>query len=359
MVERGRTLAAALATGGLFALVQIGALAVVQPFAATGFHPPANPSNPITGILYFGAILVATGLMLAAIRLGVDRLIRTVVLLTSTVLTWTVLAVLIARAFPTLPSGLIAAVVAVGLTLLLFVYPEWYVIDTAGVVMGAGAAALFGITVGLLPAISLLVILAVYDAVSVYGTKHMLTLAASAIDLRIPVLFVVPTTLSYSFLDATETGSDQPANRVPDPRSGDIGDRAGADANTGNSPPMTDPPVTKNRTAKNGDPTGVPLDRDALFVGLGDAVMPTILVVSAAFFLPAPRYDLPVLLNLPALGAAGGTMVGLGALQVLVFRGRAHAGLPLLNGGAITGYIVGALAAGVSLVEALGIAPLT
>jgi presenilin-like A22 family membrane protease len=37
-------------------------------------------------------------------------------------------------------------------------------------------------------------------------------------------------------------------------------------------------------------------------------------------------------------------------------RGRAHAGLPLLNGGAIAGYLLGALVAGVPLLDALGLA---
>jgi presenilin-like A22 family membrane protease len=42
----------------------------------------------------------------------------------------------------------------------------------------------------------------------------------------------------------------------------------------------------------------------------------------------------------------------------LVLKGRAHAGLPLLNGGAIAGYLLGAVLAGVSLVEALGLSGL-
>jgi presenilin-like A22 family membrane protease len=41
----------------------------------------------------------------------------------------------------------------------------------------------------------------------------------------------------------------------------------------------------------------------------------------------------------------------------MVLKGRAHAGLPLLNGGTIAGYVVGALAAGISLVDALGLGP--
>jgi presenilin-like A22 family membrane protease len=45
------------------------------------------------------------------------------------------------------------------------------------------------------------------------------------------------------------------------------------------------------------------------------------------------------------------------ALLLLVHRvERAHAGLPPLNGGVVLGYLAGALAAGVPLPEALGLA---
>jgi presenilin-like A22 family membrane protease len=68
--------------------------------------------------------------------------------------------------------------------------------------------------------------------------------------------------------------------------------------------------------------------------------------VVSAFGIPAP---------LPALTAMVGTLAGLVALLWLVTRGRAHAGLPLLNGGAIAGYLLGALASGLTLAEALGL----
>ncbi|MFB6280546.1 MAG: presenilin family intramembrane aspartyl protease, partial [Haloferacaceae archaeon] len=99
--------------------------------------------------------------------------------------------------------------------------------------------------------------------------------------------------------------------------------------------------------------------RDAFFVGLGDAVMPTVMVASAAAFSPAVPLGVGGLpaLNLPALGAMVGTLCGLVVLLIAVARGRAHAGLPLLNGGAVGGYLVGSLLAGVPLVRALGLAP--
>jgi presenilin-like A22 family membrane protease len=52
-----------------------------------------------------------------------------------------------------------------------------------------------------------------------------------------------------------------------------------------------------------------------------------------------------------------GMLVGLRVLLWMVLQGRAHAGLPLLNGGTIAGYLVGALASGLTLVEALGLGP--
>jgi presenilin-like A22 family membrane protease len=50
-----------------------------------------------------------------------------------------------------------------------------------------------------------------------------------------------------------------------------------------------------------------------------------------------------------------GTVIGLVVLLRMVFAGRAHAGLPLLNGGAISGYLVGAVASGLSIAEAVGL----
>ena len=50
-----------------------------------------------------------------------------------------------------------------------------------------------------------------------------------------------------------------------------------------------------------------------------------------------------------------GTHLGLVVLLWMVLRGRAHAGLPLLNGGTIAGYLIGALASGMTLAGALGL----
>jgi presenilin-like A22 family membrane protease len=338
MNDRTRVLGAIGLVVAIFLLVQLGALSLVQPFEAQDRQVVENPNDPTNSIAYVGAILVATALMLLAFRYDLQWLIRGFIILTSGMLSWYVFAAFL----PPLVAAAPAALIAIGL----LVYPEWWVIDASGVVMGAAAAGLFGISFGLFPAILLLTVLAVYDAISVYGTEHMLTLAEGVMDMKVPVVLVAPTTLSFSF---REMGSE----------SGE------ATAGDGGQPDDADAPGDGDTDVAEGD-EGVadqsPMERDAFFIGLGDAVMPSIIVVSAVHFhtaVPGGTVDAlvsaPILLNLPGLTAMVGTIAGLLVLMWLVLKGRAHAGLPLLNGGAIGGYLVGALASGVPLLAALGL----
>ncbi|GAB7095065.1 presenilin family intramembrane aspartyl protease [Halolamina litorea] len=321
----------------VFLLVQLGALALVPSFEASGYQQFENPQDPTNSLIYIALILVMTALMLAAFKYDYDWVVRAFVVFTSGLLSWYVLGTFL----PDLASIPAAALVSVAL----WVYPEWYVIDAAGVMMGAGAAGLFGISFGLLPAILLLTVLAVYDAISVYGTEHMLDLADGVLDLRIPVVLVIPLTLGFSVLPEDDEGADAAAD------GGDT-DAAGAE----HTDDETGPSSPSDEAAIEGESDAV-TDRDAFFIGLGDAVMPTVLVASAAQFLDAGAIGFGPIpaLNVPALTAMVGTFVGLFILLRMVFAGRAHAGLPLLNGGAILGYLAGALAVGVPLTTALGL----
>ncbi|AEH37955.1 presenilin family intramembrane aspartyl protease PSH [Halopiger xanaduensis] len=320
--DRKRVLVAVGVTVLLFLGIQLGALALLEPFYESERQAVDDPANPTNSIVYFGIILVATGFMLAAFKYDLQGLIRAMIVAVSVMLAWYVLSEFVPPVVTVGSTNALAAAAAVGVGAALYLHPEWYVIDGAGVLIGAGAAALFGISFGLLPALLLLTVLAVYDAISVYGTEHMLDLAEGVMDLKIPVVLVVPTTLSYSYLE-------------PDSNPETLED-GGSEAN--------DADDERN------------IDRDALFIGLGDAVIPTILVASAAFFLEAGTISVPfIALNWAALGALVGTLAGLLVLMYMVLKGRAHAGLPLLNGGAIGGYLIGALASGLSIATALGL----
>jgi presenilin-like A22 family membrane protease len=141
----------------------------------------------------------------------------------------------------------------------------------------------------------LLVVLAVYDAISVYKTKHMVTLAEGVIDIKAPLLFVVPKRGGYSFRKEQMLSSE------------------------------------------NG--------RGAFFLGLGDAIIPTVLVISANWSLQAPVL-LGLGLNAPALGAMLGTYIGFAALMT-TSRDKPQAGLPFLNGGTVLGFLAGCVLSGV------------
>ena len=345
MNQRKRVLAAGAATVAIFLAVQAGALALVGPFESAGYRAVENPSNPANSAIYLGAILVATAAMLGVIKAGADWVLRGFVILSAGFVSLYVFSVLLpaplgwsVAGIATSPLALAAAGLLAGA--LLF-YPEWYVIDAAGIVMGAGAAALFGISFGLLPAIVLLLALAVYDAISVYGTEHMLALADGVMNLKLPVVLVIPLTLSYSFLDESPSTAEEPDGQAVE---ADGGDDAATDEMAGD-----DGDDAAERPGLG--------DREALFVGLGDAVMPGVMVASAAVFAPAPPLFEGFALTLPALTAMIGTICGLVALLWFVMQGRAHAGLPLLNGGAVGGYLLGALVAGIPLVRALGLGP--
>jgi presenilin-like A22 family membrane protease len=283
-----RDVAPFVGMAALFLAVELLAIALVPAFDAAGLQATENAQDPTNSVIYFAAILVFTGFLLLAVRLGYDIVLRGVIIASVGVLCFYALSALVPFAAAVGGGVLVAGLVAF--------YPEWYVVDTAGVLMGAAGAGIFGISFGVVPALLLLVVLAVYDAVAVYRTKHMLTLADGVMDLKLPVMFVVPRRPGYSFVEAT----------------GEV---------------------------TEGD------ESDALYMGLGDAVIPGVLVASAAHFVGYA----------PAMGALVGALVGFVALMRKVAEGEPHAGLPLLNGGAIAGFFVGAYVVGITPFEALGL----
>ncbi|MFC6904516.1 presenilin family intramembrane aspartyl protease PSH [Halalkalicoccus tibetensis] len=333
MEQRRRVSIAVAGTVALFLTIQLGALALVEPFQSAGLQAVEDPDDPTNSLLYVGAILVATGLMLAAFKFDLQWLIRGMVVLASVFLSWYVLVVVLPPIFTVGGVHVLAVVGALAIGAGLALYPEWYVIDAAGVIMGAGAAGLFGITFGILPALVLLVVLAVYDAISVYGTEHMLSLADNVMEIKVPVLLIIPVSPGYSFLDAGGTDASEDDEPASEGRT------------DGESEPEPEP-----------EPDDAP-GRDAFFIGLGDAVIPTVLIASAAFFVQTPSLVPGIALTVPALGGMIGMLAGLLVLLWMVLQGRAHAGLPLLNGGTIAGYLVGALASGLTLTQALGLGP--
>jgi presenilin-like A22 family membrane protease len=276
----------------LLLAVEIGAILISLPVQASGivaFEDPGSIANPLYFILI---LLVFTGILLLLIKYNLKKLIG-VIIGASIFLSFGYIFMAIVTAFFGTTDLATIAVLALSViaTVILYMYPEWYVIDLLGILIGAGIASIFGVSLDVIPVIILLVILAVYDAISVYKTKHMITLAEGVVDMKTPILFVIPKKRDYSFI-----------------REG-IG-----------------------KLEDGGE-------RGAFIIGMGDMIMPSILVVSANIFLSG--YRIGGILNLPALGAIVGSFFGLVVLLYFVNSGKPQAGLPPLNGGTILGFALG------------------
>ena len=199
------------------------------------------------------------------------------------------------------PTMIGLAVTAV-LMILLYVHSEWYVVNTTGVLLGAGVCALLGVSFEPPMAILFMILAAVYDAWAVYKSKHMLDLADTMIGLRLPILLVAPQDTNYSLIEETENA---PTKRV-----------------------LSDKVQTKRKKKPS---------TEAMFMGLGDIIFPGMLVLSALQYLD------PSAATQVAISTLIGGLLGYFALMTYVARGKAQAGLPLLNGGAILGYFIGGL----------------
>ncbi len=293
---------AVVAMGCLLVITQSLAVLLAIPFAASGYEAFPNPEDPVNPILYVFLILAFTGIILFAIKMGRKGFIRLFVLLAIFLTMIFVLSVplyyLLLVAFEPATADLASMVVSVAIaatvTFVSFKNPEWYVVDGVGITVAAGVTAIIGISFAILPAIILLVALAVYDAISVYKTKHMVTLADAVTEQHLPILLVIPKSKSYSY--KTEKGlKDQ---------------------------------IKKGKK------------REAMFMGLGDIIIPGALVVSAFRWLPDNLFlGFPAQIMV-AIFTMIGVVIGFSILMRFVLKGNPQAGLPLLNAGAILGFLI-------------------
>jgi presenilin-like A22 family membrane protease len=291
----------------LFIIIHGISLLITGTFQEEGMQAFDDPNNPINIFYILLIMLVFTIIILLIAKFWKKQVIQIIILgaigYTSAYVFYPLFNIFIPTSINfSIPindsssiilsaSILISIILALSLVIILYKYPEWYVIDICGIIIGAGAIAIFGISLGVLLVIILLIFLAIYDAISVYKTKHMIDLADTVMDLKLPVLLVVPKIRNYSLIRETKR--------------------------------------LKEKLEEGSE-------RDAFFMGLGDVVMPGILVVSTYNNI---NNSLPI-----ALSIIIGTLIGFVFLMSYVIKGKPQAGLPFLCGGAILGYIISSLA---------------
>ncbi len=255
--------------------------------------PDAN--NPVNPLIYVVMILLVTALVLVLIKYGKQRIIQAIFMFSIFITLFYVFFPILAQVDQ---EGWIALFASLGLAalliILLLVKGEWYIIDAIGLIVGCGITAILGFSLAILPSIILLIVMAVYDAISVYKTKHMISLAEGVVPMRLPVLFVVPKNKNFRMSD------------------------------------LDNKKIIKEEGG----------EREAFFMGVGDAVIPGILVVSAFTFLSSSSDFFSNANLLVAIGTIIGGLAGFMGLMIFVLRGKPQAGLPFLNTGAIVGYLI-------------------
>jgi presenilin-like A22 family membrane protease len=286
-----RTVRQYLVMTGMFLAVPVLALLMV-PGVPSGYGAFSDQNDPTNPIMYIVLVLAMTGVLLLLIKRSKIGLLKALLFTAMGLGLFSIGSLFVMLAgIPEIPSLAFGAFLAAFLILLLIKFPRWYVVNGTGLVLGVGAALVLGLSLGILPALILLAILAVYDTLSVYVTKHMLTLAEGVGDLGLPIVLIVP-------------GKNGDQNKKLDlyDRSKDV-------------------------------------EREMMLMGLGDAIIPSVLVVSAAANLSPVS---STAWSSPAMTVAVLTLVavllGFLSLMFLISKGRPQAGLPFLNGFAIMGY---------------------
>jgi presenilin-like A22 family membrane protease len=250
--------------GLIFLLTAFLAIAAIPKYEEAGMVVFENPSDVSNSFLYFGLIIGFTAFILFAVKF--TAVLKAVIYFLTLLSIFYVLSPFI---------GILSIPLSLAVVVLLIKKPHWLVINFSALMLAAGITAIFGISLEPLPVIILLAVLAIYDVISVYRTRHMIKLAESVTAINAPMLFVIP--------------------------------------------------------KKEGN----------AYMGVGDVVMPNILVVSAQFFTSSPTVGF---IKIPALLALIGGFAGLMILLYIVEkRGGTHPGLPFVNFGAIAGYATGLL----------------
>ncbi len=286
--EKGTAVFPMFLMGSLFVVIHLLSMLITKPFEATNLDVFDNPNDPTNLLIFFAIMLVVTVTILLIAKFWKKQFIQVIILgsigYTAFFVFYPLLFFVVAETL----SILLAIIATAILIVALIKYPEWYVIDVAGIIVGVGAIGIFGISLSIFLVIVLLIGLSIYDAISVYKTKHMIDLADAVMDLKLPVMLVVPKTRNYSLIKETKGLKEK----------------------------------------LEGDE-----EREAFFLGLGDIIMPGILVAASLHNIT----DNGLLI---ALSVMAGTLLGFAVLMSVVIKGKPQAGLPYLCSGAILGYVV-------------------
>jgi presenilin-like A22 family membrane protease len=277
-----------IAMGSLFVVVDLLALLLAVPFSDAGLFAFNDSENPLDIVYFIAMMLITSGMILVLARFRDGKIVRWVLTGTIWFSIFSTLYLLVLFLIGDPFATGISLTSSIALVAALVRWRRWYLIDAAAILLGAVSTTVLGISLSPLLVSVLLVGLAVYDAIAVYRTGHMLTLAEAILNSSLPLMVVVPKGGDYEALKEIKIQKGEP--------------------------PSSD-------------------KRKAFYMGLGDLVLPGCLVVSVYSTIDTVGLYI-------AFSIIIGTLIGFIFLSTFVAKGKPQAGLPFLCGGAILGYII-------------------
>ncbi len=199
-----------LKLSALFIVTQLIGITVAIPFITatqTGEYTPTgviteDPDDPVNAVGLFAMILVSTAVFLIFLKLfkGVTlfKILEAVVVFSASLIVfWTLLEMaMILLGVWSIVGGLAfftALVLALALVATRVLWPKNLILrNLSSSVSVAGVGVLIGINLGVVPVIVFLVLLAVYDFIAVFKTKHMVALAKGIAKKNLAFTFALP-----------------------------------------------------------------------------------------------------------------------------------------------------------------------
>jgi presenilin-like A22 family membrane protease len=159
-----------------------------------------NPDDPINSFGLILYMLVGTAFILFAIKFFPDKLlywvlkgIEALALVTTAFITfWGLIGYASFIASDIVQA--LAIILAVALIMIRIFLPQYLIWrNISSIVATVGVGALLGVSIGVLPVIVFLILLAAYDYIAVFKTKHMVTMAKAVAKKNLSFTFAMPT----------------------------------------------------------------------------------------------------------------------------------------------------------------------
>jgi len=115
--------------GGLFILIYALALLMIQPFDNFGMKVFTNPDDPMNLVVFFAIIFGMTVVILLIAKFWRKWLIQALILFAVGYTSFYVFLPLSSLILPNWFPLILSISAAVSLTLILYKFPEWYIID--------------------------------------------------------------------------------------------------------------------------------------------------------------------------------------------------------------------------------------